>query len=159
VARAVHMFRSQDRRGLVADVLANRGEYAGLVATAAVITVLTVSSVLVLQAESKVSGANIVTGGDSLWWAVVTLTTVGYGNLYPVTAFGRVVSVFVMFAGVGIIGALASIMASLLIPTPKAAPAAASETTRDEQLDEVLRELKEIRQLLGAGRQDASDAS
>jgi hypothetical protein len=68
------------------------------------------------------------------------------------------VSVFVMFAGVGIIGALASIMASLLIPTPKPSPPAATENARDERLDAVLQELAEIRQLLSA-RQDASDAN
>ena len=84
--------------------------------------VLTVASVLVLQFESKSPDANITTGGDALWWAVVTITTVGYGDKYPVTAAGRVTAVFVMFAGVGIIGALASILSSVLVPAPRAEP-------------------------------------
>ena len=52
---------------------------------------------------------------------VVTITTVGYGDFYPVTTLGRLTGVSVMFAGVGIIGALASILASILVPPPKPA--------------------------------------
>ena len=78
--------------------------------------VLTISSVLILQFESRSPDANITTGGDALWWAIVTITTVGYGDFYPVTTLGREVGVVVMFAGVGIIGALASILASILVP-------------------------------------------
>ena len=77
-----------------------------------------------LQFESHSADANITTGGDALWWAIVTITTVGYGEFFPVTAAGRVTGVFVMFAGVGIIGALASILASVLIlrPSPRRPP-------------------------------------
>ena len=76
---------------------------------------MSVSSVLILQFESRSPDANITTGGDALWWAVVTITTVGYGDYYPVTSLGRLVAVFVMFSGIGIIGALASILAALLV--------------------------------------------
>ena len=97
--------------------------------------VLCVASILVLQFESRSPDANIKTGGDALWWAVVTITTVGYGDFYPVTTLGRLTGVSVMFAGVGIIGALASILASILVPPPKsdddAAPAAAPSATPD----------------------------
>ena len=80
---------------------------------------LVTSSLLVLQFEYRSPGANITTGADALWWAIVTITTVGYGDYYPVTELGRLTGVFVMFAGVGIIGALASILASLLVsPAP-----------------------------------------
>jgi len=81
--------------------------------------VLVVSSVLVLEFEITAPPGetpNIATGGDALWWAIVTITTVGYGDFYPVTTLGRLTGVFVMFAGVGIIGALASILASILVP-------------------------------------------
>ena len=72
-----------------------------------------------IQFESRSPDANITTGGDALWWSFVTITTVGYGDQYPVTTLGRLVGVFVMFAGVGIIGSLASILASVLVPQPE----------------------------------------
>jgi voltage-gated potassium channel len=81
--------------------------------------VLVLASVLVLQFESQSPDATITTGGDALWWAVVTITTVGYGDFYPVTAGGRMTGLFVMFAGVGVIAGLASILASILIPAPQ----------------------------------------
>ena len=62
-------------------------------------------------------GANIATGGDAFWWGIVTITTVGYGDRFPITLAGRITGAFVMFAGVGIIGSLASILASVLVPT------------------------------------------
>ena len=68
-----------------------------------------------LQFESKDPAASIQTGGDALWYSIVTITTVGYGDFYPVTLGGRIAGMFIMFAGVGIIGALASILASLLV--------------------------------------------
>lgn len=59
----------------------------------------------VLDAERSAKGANITTIGDALWWACTTVTTVGYGDRYPVTAEGRVVGVVLMVAGIGIVGA------------------------------------------------------
>lgn len=47
-------------------------------------------------------GANITQYGDAVWWAVVTIATVGYGDYYPVTAVGRIIAIFMMISGVGI---------------------------------------------------------
>ena len=75
------------------------------------------------------AGANIKTGGDALWWAIVTITTVGYGDFYPITSLGRLTAVFVMVSGIGIIGALASILASVLV-SPSSSPEPEEETAR-----------------------------
>ena len=116
LARIARLLGGQKRKELIADILQNRGSYAAFITILAAMIVLVTSSTLVLQFEGASPDANITTGGDALWWSVVTITTVGYGDKYPVTLLGRMSGVFVMFAGVGIIGSLASILASLLVP-------------------------------------------
>src|SRR5262249_49209325 len=113
-------FADPENRSLLREeILNNRGQYALFITVLMAALVLRTASVSVLWFETHSPDANITTGGDALWWAVVTITTVGYGARYPVTPGGRLTAVFVMFAGVGIIGALASILASILIPQPK----------------------------------------
>ena len=121
LARITRLMRGQNKKEIVDDVVKNRNQYTAFITILLAILVLTVCSILVLQFESKNPDANIQTGWDSLWWAVVTITTVGYGDRYPVTYGGRITAMFVMFAGVGIIGALASILSSILVGSPAAA--------------------------------------
>ena len=118
LARIARLLGGNSRRELVHDMVVNRGQYATFVTILLGGIVLSVASFLVLQFESRSPDANITTGGDAIWWGFVTITTVGYGDFFPVTALGRITGVFVMFAGVGIIGALASILASILVPPP-----------------------------------------
>jgi voltage-gated potassium channel len=89
-----------------------------------------------------------------LWWAIVTITTVGYGDQYPVTPAGRTIGVVVMFAGVGIIGALAGVLSSFLIPTPETDSALAPALAGAEApLSEIKQELVAVRGELTALRQ------
>jgi len=126
LGRIRRLLGGQNRKQLVDDVVKNRGQYATFITILLAGMVLTVASILVLQEESRSPGANIQTGGEALWWSIVTITTVGYGDFYPVTFLGRLTAVFVMFSGIGIIGALASILASILVaPGQSAEPAAA----------------------------------
>jgi voltage-gated potassium channel len=155
LARVSRLLRGNNRKQLVDDVLKNRGQYAVFITLFSALLVLVVSSVLVLQFENRSPDANIETGGDALWWAVVTITTVGYGDQFPVTALGRLTGVAVMFAGVGIIGALASILASVLVPQPKEAdPEATTAVTPqvEEELANIRAELAALRSSLAADR-------
>jgi voltage-gated potassium channel len=128
LARITRLLRGQAGKDLVIDVLRNRGQYATFITILLAGIVLTVSSLMVLEFESRSPDANITTGGDAIWWGLVTITTVGYGDFYPTTLPGRLTGIFVMFAGIGIIGALASILASLLVaPTPADDPEPATE--------------------------------
>ena len=115
LARITRLLRGQAGKDLVIDVLKNRSSYATFITILLAGIVLTTASILVLQFESTSPDGNIKTGGQAVWWGIVTITTVGYGDFYPVTMLGRITGVFVMFAGIGIIGALASILASLLV--------------------------------------------
>lgn len=71
-------------------------------------------SLAVLQAERDAPGANITSFGESMWWAVVTLATVGYGDTYPVTVLGRMWAVFLMAGGVAILGVASAAVISVL---------------------------------------------
>ncbi len=121
LARISRILRRQNDKSLIADVVKNRGQYAAAVTLLLAFVVLVVSSILVLIFETRSPEANITTGGDAVWWAIVTITTVGYGDKYPVTPGGRITAVIVMVAGVGIIGSLAGILSSILVP-PAPAP-------------------------------------
>lgn len=165
LARIGKLLSGKNRKQLVADVLHNRGQYAVFITVLSAGMVLSIASVLILQFESKAEGANIQTGGDAIWWGIVTLTTVGYGDRFPVTLLGRLTAVSVMLAGIGIIGALASILASLLVSpsTPDepaaesaqavAAPAPASAPTADPPAtNAIVEELAALRAEIAALR-------
>ena len=155
LARINRLLRGENKRELVQDVVTHRGQYAAFITVLAAFLVLTVSSILMLQFESKSPDANIKTGGGSLWWGVVTITTVGYGDEYPVTALGRLTATLVMFAGVGIIGALASILASILVPPPATQEEkdqdASDARALQDQLVEIKNELAALRRALAVG--------
>lgn len=146
LARISRLLRGQNKRELTRDVLDNRGQYAVFVTFIAALVILSLSSVLVLQFEHRSPDANIKTGGQALWWALVTLTTVGYGDTYPTTAAGRIVAVVVMLAGVGIIASLASILARVLIPTPDEPGDQPAPTDIQRQLADLQLELRLLRQ-------------
>ena len=68
-----------------------------------VIVIIIFGGIGVYLAEHKHLGANITNLGDAFWWAVETITTVGYGDYTPVTTIGRIIAIFVMFSGIGIV--------------------------------------------------------
>lgn len=74
-----------------------------------------IGSLAVLDAEQDTPGALITTYGDALWWAMTTVTTVGYGDLYPITLAGRVLAVLLMLAGLALVGAVTATLASWFV--------------------------------------------
>jgi voltage-gated potassium channel len=150
LARIGRLLGGQNRKQLIDDLVANRSQYATFLTILMAGIVLSTASIIVLQQESRSPDANIQTGGDALWWAIVTITTVGYGDFFPVTPLGRITALFVMLAGVGIIGALASILASLLVaPAPDDEPAPVDAT---DPADAIARELAGLREDLAGQR-------
>lgn len=100
------------------------GGLAGRVTTYVIgATVMSVAlgAIAILDAEQDASGANIKTIGDALWWAVTTVTTVGYGDRYPVTTTGRFVAVALMMMGIALVGAVTAAVASWFVANVEAA--------------------------------------
>ena len=117
------------------------------------IIVLASASVLVLQFEGESPDASITTGKDAFWYSIVTITTVGYGDYYPVTPGGRATATLVMIAGVGLIGVLASLLSSMLTGSPSASeeektPDAAPAPTVEAEMAAIRNELAALRQWL-----------
>ncbi|MFM1953063.1 MAG: hypothetical protein RL187_272 [Actinomycetota bacterium] len=70
------------------------------------------SAVSVLEAERGAEGANITTFGDAIWWALASVTTVGYGDRFPVTDEGRYIATFLLVVGIGLFGSLTALLAA-----------------------------------------------
>jgi voltage-gated potassium channel len=83
-----------------------------LIATLMGLLVVTLGSIGVVNAESGAAGASIETGYDAVWWSLVTISTIGYGDMVPVTPAGRTIGVFMIFVGVGLFTTLTSYLAS-----------------------------------------------
>ncbi|PVY97739.1 potassium channel family protein [Actinomycetospora cinnamomea] len=71
-----------------------------------------VAALAVFEAERDAPDASIVTFGDALWWVLTTITTVGYGDLYPVTTQGRLVAAGLMIAGIAVLGTVTAAIAT-----------------------------------------------
>lgn len=82
-----------------------------------VVVLISAYAIFVFEDPKISPDSNIKTPIDALWWAYVTITTVGYGDKYPITTGGRIVAVFLMTAGVGLFGAFSGFVASLFIGT------------------------------------------
>jgi voltage-gated potassium channel len=84
------------------------------------ILVLEFGSLQMLYLEQDAAGANITDASDALWYTIVTISTVGYGDQYPVTNPGRVMGSFIIIVGVGIFGTFTGYLANLFLSPRKA---------------------------------------
>ncbi|MFF7973215.1 ion channel [Streptomyces sp. NPDC007905] len=91
--------------------------YARVIAYASLSTLLLgfCGALAVYQQERGAPGATMKTFGDAVWWAASTLSTVGYGDITPVTALGRVIAIGMMACGLGLLGAVTGSFSSLLM--------------------------------------------
>ena len=74
--------------------------------------ILYTAALSVLEAERYAEGSNISNFFDAIWWAVASVTTVGYGDKFPVTADGRLIATFLMVIGIGLFSALTALLAA-----------------------------------------------
>jgi voltage-gated potassium channel len=131
-----HMLAQRARGGLA-------GEAAKLVSATTVLVVF-VGGVAVLDVERNAPGANITTPADGFWWALTTMTTVGYGDRFPVTTAGRLIATALMVIGIGLLGILTAAIAAWFIrEVNKSAednlePVEDRITTLEAKIDELL---------------------
>jgi voltage-gated potassium channel len=154
ILRILRVLRGIKATRLLLDfVLNRRAQSAVLAATLVTILVVMVGGASVLHFEDA-TDSNIKTPEDAVWWSLVTLTTVGYGDRFPVTSEGRLVGALLMIMGVALVGTFSGLAASWFL-----SPVA----TRNRSEIELLRaELADLRRLLEplaeASRQPKSTA-
>lgn len=102
--------------------------------------VIVAAAALVVAVEREAPGASLTNFPDGLWWAVTTVTTVGYGDTYPITAAGRGIAVALMLMGIAPFSALTANLAALLVQD--------QEDPDPSKKDEVLAQLHEINERL-----------
>lgn len=114
--RILRAFRST--KHLVTHVFQNRSQGAFTTVVILALLLLIFSSISILQFEDS-PNSNIKTAEDAIWWAYVTITTVGYGDKFPVTTEGRIIGMILMTAGVGLFGTFTGFISSWFLDAKK----------------------------------------
>jgi voltage-gated potassium channel len=143
ILRVGRLVREEGFGALGRWLVRERAQSALYVVTFLVVVVLEVAAIMMLPLEARSPDANITTAGDALWWGIVTVTTVGYGDQYPVTPGGRFVGVLVLILGVGLFGTFTGFLANSFLsdPEPKRDPSEPPGSPRSI-VEDVRRELE-----------------
>lgn len=120
-----------------------RARFLAYVIASTIILIYTVA-LSVLGCEKNAPHANITTMGDSLWWAIVTITTIGYGDYYPVTVPGRWAASALMVGGFVVLSMVTAAVSSWLVETVSAATAARTRAIDAAESGELTRLRAEI---------------
>ena len=113
--RLIRVFRAFKATKLIFEHI-NKNKKQSALTSVALISFLMVifSSIAILQFEKDVN-SNIKTAEDAIWWSYVTITTVGYGDKFPITTEGRIIGAILMTTGVGIFGTFTALVSSWFI--------------------------------------------
>ena len=151
MVRVSQLMRQFGLHSMFEEIARNRAASALYLVIFGVIIVLEFSAMWILIIETRTEvEANILNASDALWWAFVTITTVGYGDRYPTSSLGRLAGVATMIAGVGLFSVLTGFLANFfLAPRKKWAKPEISPDSADPQV-----KLAQIRQLM-ADQQEA----
>jgi voltage-gated potassium channel len=143
VVRVGRLLRRYGARNVLRDLLASRAQGGLLFVTLLAIMTLEYGGIFVLGVEKHATNANILTGSEALWWGLVTITTVGYGDFYPVTNPGRLVGALTMLIGIAVLGTLTGYLANAFLSPPKPTPTAVHPEDDRAQLADIRRQLDE----------------
>jgi voltage-gated potassium channel len=113
--RLVRVFRALKSTKLIYEHITQNKKQSVLTSVALIsIMMIIFSSIAILQFEKDIN-SNIKTAEDAIWWSYVTITTVGYGDKYPITTEGRIIGAILMTTGVGIFGTFTALVSSWFI--------------------------------------------
>jgi voltage-gated potassium channel len=140
IARVTRVLRALRASRMLSEILLRkRGQSVALAAALLAIFLVIGSSVAILRFED-VSGSNIRTAADAVWWAFATITTVGYGDHFPITGEGRLTAAILMTAGVGLFGVFSAALAAWFI--------APGEKAIDAEITALRSEIAALRELI-----------
>jgi voltage-gated potassium channel len=117
--RVYRLMRDVGPRNILRTLVRDRAGSALLILLLMGILVLQFGSLLMLYFEQYAPGANITSASDALWYTIVTISTVGYGDQYPVTDAGRLWGSVIIVIGVGIFGTFTGYLANLFLSPRK----------------------------------------
>jgi len=117
--RVLRLLRVYGARNIARSLWRDRAGSALLTLLLMGILVLEFGSLWVLNIEHNADGANITTASDALWYVIVTISTVGYGDRFPVTNSGRIIGALILLVGVGIFGTFTGYLANLFLAPRK----------------------------------------
>ena len=139
VVRILRVLRGIKATKILSEfILYRRAQSAFLAALLVSILLLVLSASAILQFETSPE-ANIRTPEDAVWWAVVTITTVGYGDKFPLSTEGRLIAALLMTAGVGLFGTFSGFVAAWFLAAPGVH---AQETAAIQRLEEQIEALR-----------------
>jgi voltage-gated potassium channel Kch len=148
LTRISHVARVGGPKRVIREFAGRRAESALYVTVLFALLVVMFGSVLMFAFESRSPDANIKTGQDSVWWSLVTITTVGYGDRYPVTAEGRVVGVVTMLVGIGLFGVLTSVLATKFLEPQRKAESHEGTVPAPPEVEQLLVQLRLLNERL-----------
>src|SRR5262249_42663551 len=159
VVRQWRVLRKEDGRRVWRDLIRERAQAALLFVVLLVLITVEAGSIGVLFTEREAASANIKTASDALWWCMATITTIGYGDVYPVTNPGRMVGVWLMIVGVGLFGTFTAFVANAFV-SPHTQETASSQELRAiaRQQQALLTEVSAKLSALEAGNGTRSDS-
>jgi voltage-gated potassium channel Kch len=129
IGRVIRTMRRSGRERVFAELDESRAAATFAITIFLVFVVLEVAGASIFAVEGDDAAANIRTPGDTLWWGLVTITTVGYGDQYPVTTGGRLIGVFLLFAGIGLFSVLTGFIANAFLAPRRRRRLAESDPT------------------------------
>ncbi|MGW5241999.1 ion transporter [Monashia sp. NPDC004114] len=131
LARVVRLLRKYGARNIGRSLLGDRAGSALLSLLLVGVLMMEFGSLGLLRLEQPAPDANIVNASDAMWYVIVTMSTVGYGDQYPVTNGGRELGTVIIIVGVGIFGTLTGYLANLFL-APRGAQATQDRTAQDK---------------------------